>query len=95
MFAAYTKAKAIPGRSGKVDNCEFAKTDSLRIYCAETYSTYDSYGFVFDPTDRMLKINDPKATKDHDLKRLFDREIMSVKPLGNHWFVAVNLSLEE
>lgn len=95
MFAAYSKAKATPGRSGKVDNCEFSRTDALRMYCAETYSSYDSYGFVFDPTDQILKINAPKATKDHDLKRLFDREFMSVTPLGNHWFVAVNLSLEE
>lgn len=88
LMQAVADAKKAKRKSGKVGRCEFQTIDALRVYCVDGGIRDQHYGYLYDPTGRVMRIIDSSdLSTDHPLSEWFTGNLTSAKPIGGDWYI--------
>ncbi|CAN1512770.1 hypothetical protein MCEMSE15_00840 [Fimbriimonadaceae bacterium] len=88
LLQAVSDAKKAKGKSGQVGGCKFENTDALRVYCQDGGMMDHQYGYFYDPTGRVLSINDSsELTSANPLSDWFTGNLNSARSIGGDWYI--------
>ncbi len=86
LLRAVSDAKKAKGKSGQVGGCKFETTDALRVYCQDGGMMDHQYGYLYDPTGRVLGINESPDFMSNPISRWFVGNLGSARSIGGDWY---------
>ncbi len=87
LLQAVSDAKKAQLKSGQVGSCKFETTDALRVYCQDGGMMDHQYGYLYDPTGRVLGINESPDFMSNPISKWFLGNLGSARSIGGDWYI--------